>query len=135
MHLCAAESAAGAASRREDVEVDEPSTAVELGVDGLDLPAATVVDGLHDDVAGDDLWGLGRAPADGDGVAVVPDVELLEWADSNISMRIVVWIDSCSLHGWLLALAGLECSAAVECGRSELRECQFSFGSSSFEEY
>ena len=45
------------------------------------------MDGLHDDVAGDDLWSLGRAPADDDGVAVVPDVELLEWANSDISMR------------------------------------------------
>ena len=64
---------------REDVEVDEPCTAVELGVDSLDLPRA-IVDSLHDDIASDDLRSLGGAPADGNGVAVVPDVELLEWA-------------------------------------------------------
>jgi hypothetical protein len=87
MRLCAEESAAGAASWLEDVKVDEPGAAVELGVDGLDLPAAAGMYGLHDDVARDDLWGLGRAPADDDGVAVVPDVELLEWTDLDISMR------------------------------------------------
>lgn len=63
----------------EHTEVDEPCTAVEFRVDSLDLPRA-VVGGLHDDVASDDLWVLGGLPADGDGVAVVPDVELLEWA-------------------------------------------------------
>ena len=45
-HLCAEESAAGAASRLEDVEVDEPSTAVEFGIDGVDLPRTTGIDGL-----------------------------------------------------------------------------------------
>ena len=67
----------------EHTEVDEPCTGVELRVDGLDLPRA-VVGGLHDDVAGDDLRALGGLPADGNGVAVVPDVELLEWATSSL---------------------------------------------------
>jgi len=84
---------AGAASWYEHTEVDEPCTAVEFGVDGLDLPCASLGwDSLHDDVASNILWARARvgAPADDDGVAVVPDVELLE------------------RNGWLRALASLE---------------------------
>jgi hypothetical protein len=75
---------AGGASRLEDIEVHQPGAAVELAVDGLDEPwlgaARLVWNGLDDDVAGHWLWVLGRAPADDDGVASVPEVELLEWA-------------------------------------------------------
>lgn len=66
----------------EDAEVDEPSARVELGVDGLNLPGVLAaggrLDGLHDNVADDRLGRQGRRPADDDGVAGVPDVELLE---------------------------------------------------------
>lgn len=71
-------------------EVDEPCTAVELRVDGLDLPWELVArwswDGFQDDVAGDLLWGLSRAPVENDGVAVVPGLEDLERTDA-VSMR------------------------------------------------
>ena len=78
------------ASWLEDAEVDEPGTAVELGVDGLDevgLGGAVLVLGLHDDDTGDLLGALGRSPADDDGVARVPDVQLLEGNGSGRRVR------------------------------------------------
>jgi hypothetical protein len=76
---------AGGARWDEGAEVDEPCTAVEFGVDGVDeewLGAATLVRGLEDDDASDELWGArrnGGSPAHHNGVAGVPHVEDLEW--------------------------------------------------------
>ena len=75
-------SLAGAgASRDENTEVDEPCTAVELRVRGRDEEWLGLVAGvlsLEDDNALN-LLGGGRAregvPAEGNGVASVPDVE------------------------------------------------------------
>lgn len=85
--LCAEE--AGSRGRAvlgdEAADIDEPGARVELGVDGVDQPRVLVagrrLHGLGDDDAGDELGSAGRddaAPADEDGVAVVPEVEKLE---------------------------------------------------------
>lgn len=79
----------GAAVGGEDTEIVEPSAAVELGEDGLDEEGLVGVLlgvglGLEDDDAGHGLLGggdgarSGRAPADDDGAAGVPEVEDLE---------------------------------------------------------
>lgn len=69
------------------LEVLEPCGGVELGVDGLDDPWVLVASrglfGLDEDDAGDwarrrDRGGVGRFPADGDALAVVLEIELLE---------------------------------------------------------
>ena len=86
----------------EQTEVDEPCTAVELGVDGLDVPFAIDVCGLQYVDTSDLLWGLSGAPADDDGVAGVPEVEDLEW-DRR-----------------LRGLASLEFLTAGECWGAEL---------------
>ena len=66
--LCSEEPlAGGVATWDEDTEVDEPGTAVELGVDSLDLEwvygLLVSLDDLHDDDAGNLFWGLCRAPS------------------------------------------------------------------------
>jgi len=96
----------------EDTEVVEPSTAVELGEDGVDEEGlggvlVAVGLGLDDDDAGHGLLGGGdgarsrRTPADDDGAAGVPEVEDLEWDRG------------------LAALAGDELGAGGEGGRAE----------------
>ena len=81
---------AGAAVGREDAEVVEPCTAVELGVDGVDEEwllrvLLWVGDDLDGDEAGHELIWSGRAkaalraPAEHDCVAVVPHLEDVEW--------------------------------------------------------
>ena len=98
---------AGGARWREHTEVDEPGTAVEFGVDGVDeewLGLVTLgVRGFHDDDTGDELWGQGCAPSHDDGVARVPEVEDLEW------------------DVWLRALAGHERGAGGESWLAELQ--------------
>ena len=99
---------AGGARWDEDAEVDEPCTAVEFGVDGVDevwLGAAALVGGLENDDAGDELGGArrdGGSPAQHDGVTVVPHVEDLE---GDVCLR---------------ALAGYESGTAVEGCLAEL---------------
>lgn len=69
----------------EHAEVDEPCAAVELGVDGLDeewLAGAVLVLSLQDDDSSNLLWAHGRAPADDDSVAGVPQVQDREWDGS-----------------------------------------------------
>lgn len=93
-------------------QVLEPSTGVELAVDGVDEPglagAVVVGDDFHADQTDDrlglgDRGGVGCDPADDDAVASVPEVETLE------------------VDGWLLALADLELLEAGE-GRGEERK-------------
>ena len=93
-------------------QVLEPSTGVELAVDGVDEPWVLGAVGVRDDFQADqaddglglrDGRGVGRQPSDDDGVAGVPEVEALE------------------VDGWLLALADLELLEAGE-SRGEQRE-------------
>jgi hypothetical protein len=89
------------------LEVLEPCSRVELGVDGVDEPWVfgstwRLLD-LDEDDANDGPWvrdlsGVGGLPSDGDEVAVGLDVELLE------------------VDRGLLALAGLELLAVAEGG-------------------
>ena len=105
----------GGAVRDEHTEVDEPCTAVELGVGGLDEPWVLAArrggDGLEDDVATDDLGGVGGdwgAPAEEDGVAVVPDLEdTIRVVNIGIN-RVEPRSNLLELDGGLSTLAGLE---------------------------
>ncbi len=83
---------ARAIPRLEDLQIVQPGTGIELGVDGVDeellrrLPA--IPDGLEDNNTGHLLLHRGcrtgarvrhrRAPAESDGFAVMPDIEELE---------------------------------------------------------
>lgn len=83
------------------VQVREPCTAVELGVDGLDEPWlwASGADSLGDDDSGDlllwrDVWKtwVWSSPADGDGVTGVPGLEDVEgdvWLGSLAGLELV----------------------------------------------
>ena len=74
----------------DEAKVDQPGTTIELRVGGFNHPFAVLVDSLKNDDAGD-LFGLLTAqPPQGDGLAVMPHVQLLEG------------------NGGLRALAGLE---------------------------
>lgn len=73
-------------------EVLEPGSGVEFGIDGLDDPRVLVAGGggndLQEDNSGDgargwDRGSVGRQPADGDALAVVLEIELLE-VDSGL---------------------------------------------------
>ena len=98
-----------AACGYEGIDIHEPCAAVELGVDCLDEPwlvtaGVGVLDGLADDDAGDELRCESGAPAEEDGVAAVPDVELLEG------------------DGGLCTLGGLELGAGFKSGLTKLCE-------------
>jgi len=112
-YLCAegpaAAGGAAAVGRDEALDVNEPGTAVELGVEGLDQPrlgtsaGVGVLHALANNDAGDGLRGEGSAaPAEEDSVAVVPHVQLVE---RNVCLR---------------TLSGLEFGAGGEGGCAEL---------------
>ena len=95
------------------LEVLEPCARVKLGVDGVDDPRVLVASrsflSLDEDETNDWPWvgdwcSVRGLPSDGDKVAVVFDVQLLE------------------VDGWLLALADHELVAVAE-GCGEEREC------------
>lgn len=72
----------GAVTRLQHLQIHEPGPAVELRVHGVNEPwlfgTERVGHRLEHDDAGDGFGRERRAPAQEDGVAVVPDVQLLE---------------------------------------------------------
>ena len=103
----------------EGAGIHKPCAAVELGVDCLDEPwlgaaGVRVLDGLADDDAGNELRCEGRAPAEEDGVAAVPNVELFEW-DRRLRALGSLELGARGEGG----LAKLECALVVFCRRDQ----------------